>query len=337
MDRRIFEMPIDDRPGADAPEGRFLAASQDRPRDPDAGARFSIDPLLVLIVAVWAINVSFIKIAVREISPLAFNFLRMTIASLVLLTALYMTERNFRIARRHLLKVLFLSFSGYAVCQTMVVVGISLTTATNAAVIFGTSPIVISLLSSFFKHDKIARLGWVGVALGFVGVYVVIQGRAGGFHLSGQTFKGDLVLFISVCLWAHYSVSARPLVKIYSPLKFSALTISLGTLFSLPMSFAALRTLPLAAVSTRTWGLVAYGGVISLAAGLIVWLNSVKRVGNTQTATYSNIQPVLAIVFAHFLLNDSISSGLVAGALLIFTGIFFTRRGRIPLPAGIED
>jgi drug/metabolite transporter (DMT)-like permease len=303
----------------------------------DAKAPPIIDPLLVLIVAVWALNISLVKLTVAEIPPLAFNALRLAIASVILMAALFLTERSARISRKHLGKILLLSFSGYAVCQTLVIVGIHMTSATNTAVIFGTSPIIISLLSSFFKHDRIGPLGWLGVVLGFIGVYIVVRGRAGGFHLSGQTFKGDLVLFISVCLWAHYSVSARPLVKIYSPLRFSAVTISLGTLFALPFSFSSLKALPTAAISARSWTCLAYAGVISLAAGLIVWFNSVKRVGNSQTAIYSNIQPVLAILFAHFLLNDAVTGGLVAGAVLIFTGIYFTRRGRVPLPVVAEN
>ena len=306
------------------------------PAPAKAKGALPFDPLLVMIVSVWALNISLVKIALREFPPLAFNALRLIIASAVLLTALYLTERNFRIARRDIGKILFLSFSGYAVCQALVIVGINLTSASNTAVIAGTSPIIISLLSSFFKHDRIKPLGWLGVLIGFIGVYVVIRGRAGGFHLSAQTLKGDLVVFASICLWAHYSVSARPLVKVYSPLKFSAVTISVGTLLALPFSFSSLKTIPAAAISARAWGLVAFAGVVSLAAGLIVWMSSVKRVGNTQTAVYSNIQPVLAIVFAHILLKDGFSSGLAVGAGLIFTGIYLTRRGRSDLPGGEE-
>lgn len=311
---------------AKIPTGRGQAAAEIK-------AAPVFDPLLVVIVSVWALNISLVKIALTEIPPLAFNALRLAIASVILMSALFLTERSARIAREDIPKILLLSFSGYAVCQTLVIVGINLTTASNTAVISGTSPILISLLSSFFKHDRISPLGWLGVVLGFGGVYTVISGRAGGFHFSAQTFKGDIVVFLAICLWAHYSVSARPLVKVYSPLRFSAVTISLGTLFSLPFSYSSLKVIPGAAISPRSWGLLAFAGVVSLAAGLIIWFNSVKKVGNTQTAVYSNLQPVLAIIFAHFLLHDPVSGGLAAGAALIFSGIYLTRRGRRPMPA----
>ncbi|OGD20660.1 MAG: hypothetical protein A2W03_02750, partial [Candidatus Aminicenantes bacterium RBG_16_63_16] len=249
---------------------------------------------------------------------------------------LYLTEKNVRIARKDLGRILLLSFTGYAISQTLVIMGINLTSATNVAIISGTSPIVISLLSSFFKHDRISPLGWVGVALGFLGVYIVISGRSGGFHFSAQTLKGDLLVFLAICLWAHYSVSARPLVKVYSPLKFSAVTISLGTLFAIPFSFSSLKAIPSAAISARAWGLVVFAGIIPLAAGLIILFNSVRRVGNSQTAVYFNLQPVLAMGFAHLLLHDSLSGGLAAGAALVLVGIYLTRRGRRALPEAIE-
>jgi drug/metabolite transporter (DMT)-like permease len=313
--------------------GETRVSQSESPTEPgpattEANGVSAFDPLLALIVSVWALNISLVKMALTEFPPMAFNVLRLIIASLILLAVLYRTERNFRIARKDLGKILFLSFSGYAVGQALVIQGISMTSAANTAVIFGTSPILIALLSSFFKHDRISPVGWVGVVLGFLGVYIVIRSRAGGFHLSSQTLKGDVVLFLAVCLWVHFSVSARPLVKVYSPLKFSTVTIALGSLLSIPLALPSLKALSLSTISARSWGFLAYAGIISLAAGLIIWFNSVKRVGNTQTSVYSNLQPVLAVIFAHFLLHDPVTGGLAAGALLVFAGIYLTRRGR---------
>ncbi len=313
-------MKTEKSPGGLGPAGRPAA-----PAAP-------FDPLLVLIVSIWALNISLVKIALVDFPPVAFNLLRLTIAAAILVGVLLATEKNIRIARKDLPKVLLLSFTGYAVSQTLVILGIGLTSATNVAVLTGISPILISLLSSFFKHERISRLGWLGVALGFTGAYIVISNRSGGFRFSEQTFQGDLLVFLAIALWAHFSVSARPLVKIYSPLKFSAVTISLGLLFSLPYSLPSLRAVPAAGISVRSWLIVVFAGVVPMALGLLIWFNSVKRVGNSQTAVYSNLQPVLAIVFAHLLLGDSVGGGLAAGAALVVLGIFLTRRGRTALP-----
>ena len=140
------------------------------------------DLLMLLVVTIWALNLSLVKIALREIPPLPYNGIRLLLAAAVLLAWLLVTEKNLRLRRQDLPKIVLLSFSGYALYQYLFIFGIDLTTASNTAVIFGSTPIMISLLSSFFKHEKITPLGWLGIGLGFFGIYLVISGRAGGFR-----------------------------------------------------------------------------------------------------------------------------------------------------------
>jgi drug/metabolite transporter (DMT)-like permease len=287
----------------------------------------SNDLLMLLVVMIWALNLSLVKIALAEIPPLPYNGIRLLVASAVLLVWLLLTEKNLRLRRQDLPKIALLSFSGYTLYQYLFISGIDLTTASNTAVIFGSAPIMISLLSSFFKQERIKPLGWLGIVLGFIGIYLVISGRVGGFALSRHTWKGDLLLFVAVFLWAHYSVSARPLLKIYSPLKFTTVTMGLGSLMFLPFSLAPLRKLPYAAISPKAWLCMLFSGVVSLSLAMVLWFFSVRRVGNSQTAVYSNLQPVLAIIFAYLLLGERISSSLLLGAAVIFIGIYFTRKG----------
>jgi drug/metabolite transporter (DMT)-like permease len=295
------------------------------------------DFLMLLVVSIWALNLSLVKISLSEIPPLPYNGIRLLLAAAVLLTWLLLKEKNLRLRRQDLPKIILLSFSGYTVYQYLFITGISLTTASNTAVIFGSTPIMISLLSSFFKHEKIRSLGWLGIAMGFAGIYLVISGRSGGFSLSRHTWKGDLLLFAAVFLWAHYSVSARPLLKVYSPLKFTAVTMGLGSLMFFPFSVRQLRQLPFAAISPKAWLCMLYSGVIALSLTLVLWFLSVRKVGNSQTAVYSNLQPILAILFAHLLLGEKATPSLLLGAAVVFVGIYFTRRGRQTVAGALTD
>jgi drug/metabolite transporter (DMT)-like permease len=295
------------------------------------------DLLMLLVVTIWALNLSLVKIALAEIPPLPYNGIRLLLSAAVLLAWLLFSEKNLRLRRRDLPKIILLSFTGYALYQYLFISGIHLTTASNTAVIFGSTPIMVSLLSSFFKQEKITPLGWLGIVLGFAGIYLVVSGRAGGFALSSRTWKGDLLLFVAVFLWAHYTVSARPLLKVYSPLKFTAVTMGLGSLMFFPFSLAQLRLLPFGSISLRAWLCMLYSGVLALSLALVLWFFSVRRVGNSQTAVYSNLQPVLAVVFAWLLLGEKASSSLLLGAAIIFAGIYFTRRGRDAAPTQADQ
>ncbi len=288
---------------------------------------------MLLVVVVWALNMSLVKVSLAEIPPLPYNGIRLLLASGVLLFLLRRSGEGLAVERRHLPRLLLLSVSGYTVYQALFISGIHQTTAANAAVIFGAAPLLISLLSSFFKHERIRPLGWLGIALGFAGVYLVVAGRAGGLQLGSRNLSGDLMLLAVVCLWAHYSVSARPLLKFYSPLKFTTLTMTAGSLLFLPFSVPALGRLDFAAVSLPAWLCLLYSGVLSLSLALVIWFASVRQVGNSQTAVYSNLQPVLGVLFAHLLLGEAVTSSLLGGAAVILAGIVLTRRGRQPTEA----
>ncbi|HNX96555.1 MAG TPA: DMT family transporter [Candidatus Aminicenantes bacterium] len=285
---------------------------------------------MLLVVTVWGVNLTLVKLALRELAPMPYNVLRLPLASLVLLVWFGIAEGDWRVEHRHWGRILLLSISGYTIYQYLFISGIAGTTASNTAILFGTSPVLISLLSSFFKQERITWLGWTGIGLAFAGLYLVVAGRQGGFSLSASTWRGDLTVLTAVILWAHYSVSARPLLKVYSPLKFTTLTMSIGSLLFLPLGLPSLAKVDFPAVSWLTWGLLAFSGIMALSVTLILWFDSVRRVGNSQTAVYSNLQPAIAVVFAHFVLGEALTLSLLGGAAIILLGIVLTRRGRQP-------
>ena len=72
-----------------------------------------------------------------------------------------------------------------------------------------------------------------------------------------------------------------------------------------------------------------YSGVIALSLALVLWFFSVRRVGNSQTAVYSNLQPVLAMVFAWLLLGEKASSSAAArGGGHLRRHLFYPPRAR---------
>ncbi|MGE5341193.1 MAG: DMT family transporter [Candidatus Omnitrophota bacterium] len=286
------------------------------------------DWLMLWVIQLWALNLSIVKLALKEIPSIPFNGIRLLCGSAFLVLWLFKTERNFRIKKEHGFKIILLSFSGYTLYQYFFIKGISFTTVSNTAVIFGISPIMISLFSMFFKQEKIKPIAWVGIVLAFTGVYLTISNKSGGFHLNPATLKGDLLIFLAVLLWAQYSVFARPLLKCYSPLKFTTLTMTLGSLLFVPFSFNEVAQLHFSTISVRTWLYMGYSGILGLGVGLILWFYSVKQVGNSQTAIYSNIQPLFSIFYAWVILSESIPPSLLLGAVIILLGVICTHLGR---------
>lgn len=283
---------------------------------------------MLLVVLIWGVNFSLIKISLREIPPMPFNGIRLLMASAVLVVWLLIKEGNLWVKKEHLLKIILLSISGYTIYQYLFILGIHLTSASNTAVLFGLAPIAMALFSVVLNREAVKPIAWIGILLGFVGVYITVAGKAGGYRFSFETLKGDFLILTAVLIWSHYSVSAKPLLKFYSPLKFTTLTMTIGSVLFFPFTIGELKRLPYSAISFEAWFFLVFSGVMALSVSLIIWFYSVRKVGNTQTAIYGNLPPVLAVVFAWLILSESIALSLIAGAAVIFLGIVFTRKGR---------
>jgi len=285
------------------------------------------DLYMLLAILIWAANFPFIKIALKEFSPLAFNGVRMAFASIALLFILLLSRQGFGVLRRDIWKLIVLGIVGNTVYQLLFIQGINLTTASSTAIIMAMTPVSVALLSFLLKHEKIHWAAWVGILLSLVGFYLVITEHPGKFLFSWETLKGDLMIFFGNIVWAVYTVFSKPFLGRISPLKWSSLSLAAGTLFYLPICIPAFSSQDFSQVSILSWAILVYSGFFALAVSYVIWYASVRRVGNSKTAIYGNITPVFTVIFAFVLIGERISFWQGLGALILLTGVYITRSG----------
>ena len=296
--------------------------------NPDESGKFGLTDLMMLMtILFWGVNFSMVKLALREFSPYGFNGIRLSTASIILIVILWIRKDGLFLRRSDWSKIVILAFIGNTLYQILFIHGINLTTASNTSLIMASTPIFIALLSSSLKHERIHWSGWLGIFLSFLGLYLIITRRAGAFEFSWQNLRGDgLILLGNIC-WTIYTVLSKPLLARIPPFKYIALSLALGSLFFLPFAAPDLKELPWEGISERGWLILAYSSIFAIALGYAIWYASVKRVGNTKTSIYGNFTPVIAVVSAHFLVGERITTYQVIGALIIFAGFYLTRSG----------
>jgi drug/metabolite transporter (DMT)-like permease len=285
------------------------------------------DIYMLMAVFFWAINFPFIKIALGEFSPFAFNGIRLTFASVVLVWSLFLSKQGFGVEKRDIWKLVVLGIIGNTIYQVFFIQGINLTTASSTAIIMAMTPASVALLSSLLKHEKIHWVAWLGIALSFIGFYLVITGQPGTFIFSWESLKGDLMIFSGNIVWAVYTVFSKPLLGRISPLKWSSLTLVAGTVFYLPFCIPAFIRQDFGQVTFKAWSILIYSGLFALAFSYVAWYASVKRIGNSKTAIYGNVTPIMTVVFAYIFIAEKISLWQAVGALIILFGVYLTRSG----------
>jgi len=285
------------------------------------------DLFMLLITLIWAINFIFIKIALDEFSPLAFNGIRMAFASIILVLVLIITKQGFGVPKKDIGKLVVLGIIGNTVYQLVFIHGINLTTASNTSIIMAMTPASVALLSSFFKHENIHWAAWLGIALSFVGFYLVISKQPGTFVFSWENLKGDMMIFCGNLVWAVYTVFSKPLLGRITPLKWTSLTMAVGTVLYLPFCVPAFSRQDFGQISFKAWAMLAFSGIFALAVSYVVWYTSVKRVGNSKTVIYGNVVPIFTVIFAAIFIAERIGLWQAVGALIILVGVYLTRSG----------
>lgn len=285
------------------------------------------DIFMLLAILCWAVNFSFIKIALREFSPLAFNGIRLFFASLILIIVLFLSGERFSFAKSDILKIFFLGIIGNTIYQLLFIHGLNWTTASNTSVIMAMTPVFVALLSTLLKQEKIHWAGWLGIAISFIGFYFVITKQVGTLHFSWEELRGDLMILTGNLFWAVYTVFSKPFLERTSPLKWTSITLAVGTVFYLPFAASEIVRVQWSEISFQTWAVLIYSALFAIAICYVIWYASVKRVGNSKTAVYGYLSPIFTIIFAYLLISERITLLQIGGALIIFGGVYLTRSG----------
>jgi drug/metabolite transporter (DMT)-like permease len=283
---------------------------------------------LLLVVLSWGLNLAVVKFAFLELEPLAFNAVRFTAATAILLVVLRKRGESAAVSGLDAVRMLVLGLVGHTLYQGFFIEGIARTTASHAALIFGVTPVVVALLSHLLRHERVGTAGWAGTAIAFGGVYIIIAGKAPE-EGPAPSLLGDGFVLLAAISWCFYTVLAKPLLQRHSPLKMTAVTMTLGAVFIVPLCVPALGRQDWNRVTLVGWSATLYALLFPLVLAYVLWYRSVLKVGSVRTAVYANLVPVVGTLSGWLFLDERLYPALGLGAAAIFIGIALTK-GRAP-------
>jgi drug/metabolite transporter (DMT)-like permease len=281
------------------------------------------DGLLLLMTLLWGVNYSIVKVALRAIPPLAFNSLRLLLASFLFLVTLAVYRRSrSRISARDWLIIGAYGLIGHFIYQLCFVLGIARTTAANSSLILGCSPVAVALLAAAIGQERVRRTHWAGAMLSVAGIYLVV-GR--GARLGEASLAGDALTFVGVFCWAIYTVGSKHLLERYSPLEVTGYSMAIGTVPFVVAGYGELAALEWTRVPGEAWAALVFSAIFALYVGYLIWYAAVHRIGNVRTSMYSNVTPIAALVVAVAWLGERLTTPQIVGAAAVVAGMALTR------------
>jgi drug/metabolite transporter (DMT)-like permease len=289
---------------------------------------------MLLVCLIWGLNFSVTKSAFDQIPPLPFTAVRFLVSSFLLWLVLRMVEGPAKLPPGALKLLVVLGVVGNTFYQLAFMLGLERTTATNSALILSTMPTVVAVLSGVLGYERITtRMRW-GVALGTLGVVLVIATRGVGFDAG--TLTGDLLTVLAVLCWAGYTIGLRQVPAGVSPLRVTTITTMVGTPGLVLVGLPGVLHLDWGRVSPDAWLALAYASILSLVVAYLLWNRSVKAIGGTRTAIYMCVTPLVAVLGAWLLLGERPQPLQGVGAVFIITGVLLTRIGKTGAPETTE-
>ena len=283
---------------------------------------------LTLSALFWGSGFAVIKFGLRSVTPLQLLAGASLFAALaeVLWCAGRGRMGQLRLPADLLWPVLALGVVGQTILNGLTFLGLEWTTATNAALLYASSPILIGLFATMFLGEAFGPRKLLGSLVGFLGVAVIItQGRPGTVQIHG-VMLGNLIVFGGAVYWAVYSVATRGIAQRISAEAFTFYLLLLGAVGPMAWDWARERHFPLSGIGRPGLAAMAFMGIATLTIAMNFWNWGLERIAASRVGVFSYLEPVFASLVAMTFLGERLTAASGAGAALVFAGIYFSVR-----------
>lgn len=288
----------------------------------------AVELMLLGTILLWALNLTVTRyILTHGFAPLAYTTVRYGIAALTFVLITLVLERTLRIAAGHIGLVVLAGVTLY-VNQIGFVYAVKTTSASLVALMLAAVPIFAALIGLALRTERLSTRFWVGAGVSFVGVGLVVLGTGG--EIRGD-LGGVLLGILTAATWAVYSVTITPLMRSYSPIRISAVVLSVAWVPIALTGWSQTQSQDLH-LGVEVWSLFIFATFGPLVLTNILWFRSLDRIGPARATLATNLQPFVAALFAVVLLSETLGAGQVAGGVLIGAGILLARRRVSPVP-----
>jgi drug/metabolite transporter (DMT)-like permease len=281
--------------------------------------------LLFTLAAIWGGSFTFIKMGVETVPAATTNFLRLVVASTVMLAiAAYKGER-WPSGSRLWAIILATSITGNALPFTLISWGEERIDSGLAAILMGVMPLTTMLIAHLMTADDRLTPGKLaGVALGFAGLVILIgPGRLTG--LGGNVVRELAVAAAAVSYGLNANIT-RSLTGA-PPLTTIAAVMLVSALIMLPVSLAADHPWVLTPSSTSIFAIVMLG-VFQTAVGTVMLFMLVRRQGASFFSQINFLVPISGVLWGAVVLGERPSLTAFVALVAILAGVAVARVSR---------
>lgn len=274
------------------------------------------------IYVIWGSTYLLNKIAVSELPAFMLAGLRFVIAGILIFILARILGHKISITWRQFKNASFAGFLFLTFGNGVVVWALKFVDSGFAALEISAQPLLVLVLMRILQGKKIQTMSYVGVLLGFIGIYLLVSQKQ-VISQEGSVL-GMALIFMAMLSWGYGSlfVGKADLPSNYfvntgyqmltGGMLMLLISLVLGEEWSSPLEWSGKVQLSMIL-------LILFGSIVAFTA-----FNYLLRVVSPEkVATSSYVNPIIALILGWYFLNEQITTQSVVAAIILLTGVYF--------------
>ncbi len=285
-------------------------------------------PYIILLGFFWGSTLIASRFSVGQFHPTTYIGLRLSMAGLGHV-AIYTLSRQRQWPRdkqvwRH---AILLGLLGTAVPMTTIVSSLQYLSSGITSIMLTTNPALTIIFAHFFLQDEsLTKRKALGVFLALSGAALLaLRGETGLSDEGQNSWLGYLLIAIAMLCGSSMTIYARKHMQNMDAFDVASIRMLVAALVVMPLS-AVFIGFDLSPVTTSGYLALAYAALIGTFLGMMLSFYNIKRFGATAAAMTSYVMPIVTGIGGWLLLDEQITLGMLAGVVLIISGIALINR-----------
>ena len=288
--------------------------------------------LFVLLGFFWGSSYLFIKIGVDEgLPPFTLITLRLGIGFMLLSSVVLLAREALPRCAKTYGHLIVMGAVNIAIPFSLITWAELTVDSALAAILNAAVPLFVIIIAAIFLRDeRITPNRLAGLAIGFVGVAILV-----GFDpsdVAGSDLAGELALIGSTISYAVGAVYARRNIHGLRPMIPALFQVTFALVMVGVLAFVFERPLEVGVTPTAMFAVI-WLGLLGSGFAYLLFFRILGRWGATRTSMVAYLLPVYGIALGGLVLNEPIDIRLLIGTALVIGGVALvnSRFGTRPL------
>jgi drug/metabolite transporter (DMT)-like permease len=286
--------------------------------------------LLFVVNGMWAAQYAAYKTASSQMGPVTVSAWTFLFATLILLPFLLrerLAYKNFggptRWNRRDWIGFIVIGIFGLVPASAFLAWGTERSTASNAALIYLTVPILTAVLASIILGERMTRIRWLSLGISLAGVMLLSRSDLSQQSLVRSEFLvGNFLVLLACASSSFYNVYSKDLLQRFSGLEILVYGYAMALVLSIPLLIWSepLTWSVIGSYTAATWLSVLILSVFSWGLAMVLWMFVLRRLDVSQASVSIYLLPFLGVLISAATLHERITGSILIGGGITMAG-----------------